>query len=94
MIHWYEDEKKVIELAEFLVHSNEIISTEELLEYFKHPERYTGVWNIYEKEILGKISTFPEFSKKTYSHSPEHVPRHTTPLCACGQHAPKNIQKT
>jgi len=53
MTYWYEEEKKVIELAEFLVQSEEIISTDELLEYFKHPERYTDVWNIYEKEMLG-----------------------------------------
>ncbi len=87
MVYWYEDEKNVIELAEFLVQSDEIISTEELLEYFKHPERYTGVWNIYEKEILGKGSTFPEFSKKIYSHNSERVSTHIAPSCACRQYA-------
>jgi len=50
---WYRYETKVMELAEFLVQSEEIASTDELLEYFKDPKRYTAVWNIYEKEILG-----------------------------------------
>ena len=54
MTYWYEDEKKVIELAEFLTQSEEISTVDELLDYFKHPEKYTDVWNIYEKEILGK----------------------------------------
>ena len=54
MVNWYEEEKNVVELAEFLVQSKEISTTDELLDFFKHPEKYTEVWNIYEEQILGK----------------------------------------
>jgi hypothetical protein len=85
MKNWYEDEKKVIELAEFLVRSVEIVGVDELLEYFKHPDRYTEVWNIYEKEILGKAPIFPDFSKKLKSHEPKRMVQTTdVESCACG----------
>ncbi len=84
MVHWYTDEKKVIELAEFLVQSEEITSTEELLEYFKRPEKYTGVWNIYEKEILGAISTTSKFLKKKSSKDLKQDPLKMSSSCACG----------
>lgn len=57
MVRWYEDKKNVIELAELIVESGQIESAKELLEYFKHPERYTEVWKIYQEEILGKITS-------------------------------------
>lgn len=53
---WYEDLKNVFELAEFVVESEQIDSAKELLEYFRHPEKYTEVWNLYQTEIHGKIS--------------------------------------
>lgn len=56
MVNWYEEEKNMIELAEFLVQSKEISTTDELLDFFKHPEKYTEVWNIYEEQILGRES--------------------------------------
>jgi hypothetical protein len=85
MTNWYEDENKVIELAEFLVVSVEIASADELLEYFKHPDRYTEVWNIYEKEILGDVSIFPDLLKKWKLHEPkQHMTRtENTEPCAC-----------
>ena len=82
--HWYEDEKKVIELAEFLVQSVELESTEELLEYFKHPEMYTEVWNIYEKGMLGIKPISLELSKKPELQEPRGHRTHTAPSCACG----------
>jgi hypothetical protein len=85
MLHWYEDEKKVIELAEFLIQSVEIVDTDELLEYFKHPDRYTEVWKIYEKEMLGTIPTFPGLSKKGQSHEQRVYRTQVTQSesCAC-----------
>lgn len=57
MVHeWYEDLKNVFELAEFIVESEQIESAKELLEYFKHPDKYTEVWNLYQTEIHGKAS--------------------------------------
>ena len=86
MVPWYEEEKKVMELAEFLVHSGEIVSTDELLEYFKHPERYTGVWNIYEKEILGAEPLAINNMKKGPLHGSKRVITAITSVepCACG----------
>lgn len=81
---WYRYETKVMELAEFLVQSEEIKSTDELLDYFKHPERYTGVWNIYEKEILGN-EPISELFKKGLLHRPKQIPAIIASIdpCAC-----------
>lgn len=86
MTYWYEDEKRVIELAEFLVQSEEMKSIDELLEYFKHPERYTDVWNIYEKEMLGTKPISPRFLKKEQSCELKQAPISSVILvepCAC-----------
>lgn len=82
--NWYEDEKKVIELAEFLVRSVEIETADELLEYFKHPDRYTEVWKIYEKDMLGAASTFPDLSKKVNLQKRNPVQAANVGSCACG----------
>lgn len=54
MHEWYKDQKNLIELAEFMVESEQVVTAKELLEYFKYPEKYTEVWNLYREEILGK----------------------------------------
>jgi hypothetical protein len=87
MVYWYEDEKKIIELAEFLVQSEEIVSTEELLEYFKHPEKYTGIWNIYEREILGTVSTFGKPQKKGLLNGLKSASVPSAISCVCEQSA-------
>jgi len=54
MVHekpWYEDKNKVLELAEFMVDTEEITTARELLDYFKNPSKYTEVWKLYEEEI-------------------------------------------
>ncbi len=56
---WYEDKKNLIELAEFLVESDELTTAKELLEYFKHPQKYTEVWQTYQEEVMGKPSIGP-----------------------------------
>ena len=82
MLHWYEDEKKVVEFAEFLVQSVEIVDVDELLEYFKHPDRYTDAWNIYKKDILSALPIPLDLSKKGQSHGPkQHI---KTDSCTCG----------
>ncbi len=78
---WYRYETKVIELAEFLVQSEEIASTDELLEYFKDPKRYTEVWDIYDKEILGTDSSLLKYSKNVSSHHPVKI--ELIGSCAC-----------
>ena len=54
MTRWYEDKKNMIDLAEFLVESEELTTAKELIDYFKNPEKYTEVWNTYQEEVEGK----------------------------------------
>ena len=86
MVYWYKDEKKVIELAEFLTDSGKITSIDELLEYFKYPEKYTEVWSIYEKEILGAEQTHIGASKKMLLRDTKKTLKPTilAAPCACG----------
>lgn len=66
MIHeWYKDEKKVIELAEFMVDVDQITTADELLEYIKYPDRYTEVWELYQEEILGKYPSILNNNDRT-----------------------------
>lgn len=71
MVRWYEDKKNLIELAEFLVEAEEIRTTKDLLDYFKHPEKYTEVWETYQEEVLGKPSS--SGSMCVYRHVPALV---------------------
>ena len=50
---WYEDTEKVMELAEFLVESEQLETASDLLDYFEDPEKYTDIWELYQEEILG-----------------------------------------
>jgi len=84
MVNWYDNEKNIVELAEFLVQSKEISTTDELLDFFKHPEKYTEVWNIYEEQILGKEPIRIGLSKndKLNGHKRHHIFKdHIS--CAC-----------
>lgn len=54
MVHWYEDKKNLIELAEFLVEAEELRTAKDMLDYFKYPEKYNDVWKTYQVEVLGK----------------------------------------
>ena len=86
---WYRYETKVMELAEFLVQSEEIKNIDELLDYFKHPERYTDVWNIYEKEMLGYEPVSIGLMRK--GNKPKPIPSVVSSIepsiesCACGK---------
>lgn len=64
---WYIDIKNVFELAEFMVESDQVVTAKELLEYFRHPEKYTEVWNLYQAEIHGRTpgSHRPNLDTKT-----------------------------
>jgi hypothetical protein len=54
MVHeWYEDKDNLLELAEFLIESGQLETDDEILDYFEHPEKYTEVWKLYQKEIAG-----------------------------------------
>lgn len=50
---WYEDTDKVMELAEFLIESEQLETASDLLDYFEDPEKYTDIWELYQEEILG-----------------------------------------
>ncbi len=53
MNNWYSDHNKIWELAEFLIGVGEINTAEELLYFLYHPDKYTEVWVVYQKEIMG-----------------------------------------
>lgn len=50
---WYEIRKNVIELLEFLMDCELIVTTEDVIHFAKNPHRYDGVWKLYQKEIAG-----------------------------------------
>lgn len=85
MINWYEDEKNVMELAEFLVQSTEISTTDELLDFFKYPEKYTDVWNIYAEQILGRTPMRIGLSKngQFLKHKQSPIVKTSIESCAC-----------
>lgn len=56
---WYTETKNVFELAEFMVESDQIVTAKELLEYFRHPWKYTEVWGLYQTDINGRASHRP-----------------------------------
>ena len=76
---WYDKKENVAELAEFLVGTEQIATSEDLLDLFEHPERYTEVWNLYQKEILGQAG--PPLNGRT---KPVHMPPydHVLPIFA------------
>lgn len=57
MVHWYEDNKNLIELAEFLVEAEELRTAKDVLDYFKYPDKYNDVWETYQKEVVGKSNS-------------------------------------
>ena len=83
MTHWYEDKKNVIELAEFLVQSEELTTAKELLDYFKHPEKYTEVWNTYQEEVEGKPHSLNPGTMCIYKRVPSLVAL-VQPSAQCG----------
>lgn len=62
---WHKDPNKVIELAEFMVEAEQIHSAKDLLDYFKYPDKYTEVWNLYQEEIIGKPPISHKYAPKT-----------------------------
>lgn len=53
MNHWYNDNKAVWGLGEFLIGIDELNTAEQLLYYLYHPWEYTEVWVVYQREIMG-----------------------------------------
>lgn len=49
---WFEDKDKLIEFAEFLVESEELNTTKELLYYLRHPYMYAEAYALYQREGL------------------------------------------
>lgn len=58
MHQWFYERENVIELAEFLVDTEQISNMRDLLDYFKDPSRFTDVWIIYRTEIIGDESLY------------------------------------
>ena len=50
---WYNDNKLVWNLGIFLIQIDEIKTADQLLYYLYHPDKYTAVFTIYQRQILG-----------------------------------------
>lgn len=50
---WYKIRKNVIQLLEFLMDCELVVTTDDVIDLAKHPERYNEVWELYQKEIVG-----------------------------------------
>lgn len=50
---WYDISKNVIQLLEFLMDCELVVTTADVIDLAKHPERYDEVWKIYQREING-----------------------------------------
>ena len=52
---WYKEPANVLELREFLIDSESFVDNEEVHKFLQSPEKYTEIWNLYQKEIVGPI---------------------------------------
>lgn len=52
-MYWYNDNKSIWDLAIFLIEIDEINTADQLLYYLYHPDKYTDVWTIYQRQIIG-----------------------------------------
>lgn len=50
---WYEIRKNVIDLMEFLMDCELVVTTDDVIDLVKNPQRYNEVWKLYQKEIVG-----------------------------------------
>lgn len=50
---WYEVRKNVIQLLEFLMDCELVVTTDDVIDLAKNPSRYDEVWKIYQREING-----------------------------------------
>lgn len=52
-MEWFENKSNIVGLLDFLIGAEQITTKEEVIHFSKHPERYTDVFVIYAREILG-----------------------------------------
>lgn len=52
-MEWYNNRSNVLSLLDFLIGAELIDNAEDVIQFSKHPERYSDVYTIYEREILG-----------------------------------------
>lgn len=50
---WHEIRKNVIQLLEFLMDCELIITPDDVIDLAKNPQGYDEVWKLYQKEING-----------------------------------------
>lgn len=50
---WYKIKENVVELIFFLIDIEQITTPVEVLDLVDHPMKYTDVWTLYRKEIMG-----------------------------------------
>jgi hypothetical protein len=52
-MNWYDNKGNVLSLLDFLIGAELIVDSDEVIYFYKNLERYTAVFVIYGKEILG-----------------------------------------
>lgn len=52
-MEWYKVKKNVIELLEFLMDCELIVTADDVIDLMKNPQRYDDVWKLYQKNLLG-----------------------------------------
>lgn len=50
---WHKIKKNVIDLMEFLMDCELIVTPDDVIDLVKNPSRYDDVWKLYQKEING-----------------------------------------
>lgn len=50
---WFEIRKNVIDLLEFLMDCELVVTTDDVIDLMKNPSKYDEVWKLYQKEITG-----------------------------------------
>lgn len=53
MTKWYDNRKYVVELMEFLMDCELIVTPEDVIDIMKNAQRYDEVWRLYQKQING-----------------------------------------
>lgn len=52
-MEWFKIKRNVIDLMEFLMDCELIVTPDDVIDLVKNPSRYDEVWKLYQKEING-----------------------------------------
>ena len=52
-MNWFQNKANVLSLLDFLIGAELIVSADDVIFYYKNLEKYTAVFLIYAREIMG-----------------------------------------